>query len=68
MPPSERKVTWAIGEDAPLRLAWFTASFDSECDGCLSDMYEGDRIARTPDAEYICENCGTEWEAEHAVD
>jgi len=35
----------------------FSARFDSECDGCGGQIYEGDRIARTVNGEYICERC-----------
>jgi len=38
-------------------LKRFTARFDSECANCFSPMYEGDLIARTPEGEYICEDC-----------
>lgn len=39
------------------QLKRFTARFDSECANCDRAMYEGDLIARTPDGDYICEDC-----------
>lgn len=38
-------------------LKRFLAHFDSRCDECDSGICEGDPIARTPDASYICEDC-----------
>jgi formylmethanofuran dehydrogenase subunit E len=38
-------------------LKRFTARFDSECGACGAPISEGDLIARTPDGEYICEDC-----------
>lgn len=40
-----------------VRTAVFTARFDSDCDGCGARIREGDSIARTVDADDLCEEC-----------
>lgn len=37
---------------------WFLAQFDSRCQECGDKMTKGDRIGRTADGEYVCEECG----------
>lgn len=39
--------------------ARFPARFNSRCDGCDKAMAEGDPIARTDTAEYICSECAS---------
>jgi hypothetical protein len=34
----------------------FTACYDSECNGCFCDIYEGDEIGWL-DGEVVCESC-----------
>ena len=36
---------------------WFDARFESECAGCATTIFEGDR-ARYVDDEVVCEACG----------
>lgn len=37
---------------------WFTARFDSDCDGCGALIEEGDRIRADGDGGYPGECCG----------
>ena len=57
-----RHATWEIKQ----RIRWFRARFDGECDACGEDIDAGQMIARIPDGDYLCEQCGEEWEREHA--
>lgn len=46
---------------------WFTAGFDSECNGCGDRICEGEQARADGDGGYLCENCGeapedSEWE------
>ena len=48
----------ALPDPRPVVVATrFHARFDSACDACGADMYEGDWIGRTSDGEYVCEVC-----------
>jgi hypothetical protein len=37
---------------------WFTARYDSECNECFGDIWEGDQ-ARYKEGEVVCEECGS---------
>ncbi len=37
---------------------WFTARFDSDCDGCGVLMQEGDEIRADGEGGYLCGTCG----------
>lgn len=39
---------------------WFTARFDSDCDGCGDLIQEGDDIRSDGAGGYLCEPCGTD--------
>jgi hypothetical protein len=39
---------------------WFTARFDSDCDGCGGLIEEGDQIRADGEGGYICEDCGAD--------
>ena len=43
-------------------LRRFDAHFDSSCQRCSATICEGDQIARTPEGDYICEDCIQGWE------
>jgi hypothetical protein len=49
---------------APLALRdlgpWFAAQFDSECDGCGSDITAGDQIRADGEGGWLCGICGHE--------
>lgn len=45
-------------------LKRFDAHFDSQCNSCGADICEGDPIARTPDGDYICDDCIQGWDEE----
>lgn len=39
---------------------WITARFDSDCDGCGDQIFEGDRIRSDGEGGWLCEPCGEE--------
>lgn len=44
-------------------VSWFTAQFDSECDTCGGDIYEGDEAGYLPGANRAsCQDCIEEHE------
>lgn len=54
-PPPPRRRMYGDG------LKRFEARFDSECNRCGKSIYEGDFIARTPEGDYIDEDCFDEY-------
>jgi hypothetical protein len=50
-----------LSEYVPGELGpWFTARFDSSCDGCASRIHEGDTIRADGEGGYLCQSCGTQ--------
>jgi hypothetical protein len=37
---------------------WFTASYDSECDYCADDIFEGENIRSDGEGCWLCGTCG----------
>lgn len=49
-----------------MRLTYFDARFDSECDSCDEPIEQGERIARTDSGDYLCGSCVEEIEEDEA--
>ena len=39
---------------------WFPAGFGSDCDGCGSEILDGDQIRSDGEGGWLCEDCGGE--------
>lgn len=54
-PPARRP---PAPREQPRYGRWFTAGYDSECDGCSGLIMEGDQIRSDGEGGWLCPACG----------